>query len=124
MPETEVIIFADDDKQSPLINWMEFLKQKVVAKCIAKIQGLKEMGYELKRPEADILRDGIYELRIKHERVPYRILYFFHNHKAIISHGIQKKDIVPSKEIDRATNNKRIFIENPELHTYEEEVEE
>jgi phage-related protein len=80
------------------------------------------MGYELRRPEADYLRDEIYELRIKHEGVPYRILYFFHEGIAILSHGLQKEDTVPPREIDRAIQNKRKYIENPKLHTYEEEA--
>ena len=28
--------------------------------------GLEELGHELRRPEADFLKDGIYELRAKH----------------------------------------------------------
>lgn len=121
MPPTQVIIFANDEKHAPLIDWMGSLKQKVIDKCVAKIARLEEMGHELRRPEADLLQNGIYELRIKHERVPYRILYFFHDQKAILSHGMQKKNVVPPKEIDHAISNKRKYIESPDLHTYEEE---
>ena len=39
---------------------------------------MKELGYELRRPEADLLRDGIYELRVSINHVQYRILYSFH----------------------------------------------
>jgi hypothetical protein len=35
------------------------------------------MGHELRRPEADFLRDGIYELRASLGGVHHRILYFF-----------------------------------------------
>jgi len=121
MPETKVVIYAKDDNTSPLVDWMAVLKQKAVDKCYVKIERLKEKGYELKRPEADFLSNGIHELRIKHEGVPYRILYFFHGGIAILSHGIQKEDIVPPTEINRAIQNRRKYIENPELHTYEEE---
>ncbi|MEH1871881.1 type II toxin-antitoxin system RelE/ParE family toxin [Nostoc sp.] len=41
------------------------------------MEQLAEYGFELRRPAADLLRDGIYELRAKHVRVQYRILYFF-----------------------------------------------
>ncbi|MGO9257708.1 MAG: type II toxin-antitoxin system RelE/ParE family toxin [Bryobacteraceae bacterium] len=34
------------------------------------------MGRELRRPEADFLRDGIYELRVSLRGVHFRILYF------------------------------------------------
>jgi hypothetical protein len=39
---------------------------------------LRELGYDLRRPEADLLRDGAYELRVRLNRVQYRILYSFH----------------------------------------------
>lgn len=36
------------------------------------------LGHELRRPEADFLRDGIYELRVSLQGQQYRMLYFFH----------------------------------------------
>jgi hypothetical protein len=32
--------------------------------CYLRLERLREMGHELRRPEADFLRDGIYELRV------------------------------------------------------------
>lgn len=79
------------------------------------------MGHELRRPEADFLRDGIYELRASLRRVHYRILYFFHRSTAaVVSHGVVKEQIVPPKEIDRAVGRKNRFEANPAAHTYEE----
>ena len=69
MPKTEVIIFADEDGSSPLIDWLDGLTPKVQDKCIVRIERLQAMGYDLRRPEADLLRDGIYELRWKAEGV-------------------------------------------------------
>ena len=46
-----------------------------------------EKGHELRRPEADFLRDGIYELHISLGGVHQRILYFFHGGMAaVVSH--------------------------------------
>jgi Gp49-like protein DUF891 len=39
---------------------------------------LRELGNGLRRPEADFLRDGVYELRVSLNHVQYRILYSFH----------------------------------------------
>jgi hypothetical protein len=39
---------------------------------------LREVGYDLRRPEAEFLRDGVYELRVSLSHVQYRILYSFH----------------------------------------------
>jgi phage-related protein len=79
------------------------------------------MGHELRRPEADVLRDGIYELRASLRGKHHRILYFFHGTvAAVVSHGIVKEREVPPKEIDRAIQRKSRFEVNPRRHTYEE----
>ena len=75
----------------------------------------------LRRPEADFLRDGIYELRVSLGGVHHRILYFFHGAiAAVVSHGLVKERVVPSKEIDHAVERKKRFEANPAKHTYEE----
>jgi phage-related protein len=79
------------------------------------------MGHELRRPEADFLRDGIYELRVSLRGVHRRVLYFFHGAvAAVVSHGLVKERVVPPKEIDRATERKQRFEVSPRQHTYEE----
>jgi phage-related protein len=120
MPETETVFFADDDGAAPLLEWLDKLDRKVQDKCLVKIERLQELGYELRRPEADFLRDGIYELRVRHRSVNYRMLYFFHDQTAVISHGLTKEDMVPNREIDLAVLRSRQFGHNPEKHTYKE----
>jgi phage-related protein len=121
LPETEVLIFAESDDSSPFLNWLDKQAPKVQDKCIVFIERLEEYGHELRRPQADYLRDGIYELRIKRQKINYRILYFFHENQAVISHGIMKQqDKAPEKEIDIAIKNKAKFLANPEKHTYQE----
>lgn len=117
MPATEVLIFADEDGSAPLISWMDQLPEKVQDKCLVRIERLKEMGHELRRPEADLLRDGIYELRIRHQTVHYRILYFFSDKHAILSHGVVKEDVVPRGEIDLAIQRKKKFVTDPSKYT-------
>jgi phage-related protein len=79
------------------------------------------MGHELRRPEADLPRDGIYELRASLQGVHHRILYFFHGDVvAVVSHGLIKERSVPSKEIDHAIERKKRFVADPVRHTYEE----
>ena len=81
----------------------------------------RERGHELRRPEADFLRDGIYELRVSRRGVHYRILYFFHGAvAAVVSHGLVKEQAVPPEEIDRAIERKKRFEANPSKHTYQE----
>jgi phage-related protein len=79
------------------------------------------MGHELRRPEAEFLRDGIYELRVSLGGVHHRILYFFYGTlAAVVSHGLVKERAVPSKDIDQAIERKKRFEANPSKHTYEE----
>ena len=81
----------------------------------------RELGHGLRRPEADFLRDGIYELRVTLQGVNHRILYFSHgNIAAVVSHGLVKERVVPPKDIDRAIERMRRFEANPGKHTYEE----
>jgi len=119
MPITEVIIFAEEDGSSPLIEWLDGLGSKVQDKCIVRVERLAEMGHGLRRPEGDFLRDGIYELRWKSEGVQFRILYFFYKGKAVISHGLKKEAEVPPKEIDMAIRRREMFEKNPNKYAYE-----
>src|SRR6266581_957996 len=79
-----------------------------------------QLGHELRRPEADFLRDGIYELRVRHQRVNYRMLYFFHGQAAVVvSHGLTKEKAVPPREIDMAVDRKKRFAANPDRYSTE-----
>jgi len=103
------------------VEWFSELPAKVQDKCYLRLERLREMGHELRRPEADLLRDGIYELRVSLRGVHRRILYFFHGaNVAVVSHGLVKEQVVPPKEIDRAVERKKRFGANPTRHTYQE----
>jgi phage-related protein len=120
MPETKIVFFADNDGTVPLLEWLDARDRKVQDKCLVKLERLQELGHELRRPEVDYLRDGIYELRVRHRSVNYRMLYFFHNQRAVISHGLTKEDVVADREIELALLHTKQFGRNPEKHTYKE----
>jgi phage-related protein len=125
LPTIESRIFQDDDGQVPLLDWLDQIPNKAKDKCLIRIERLEELGYDLRRPEADYLRDGIYELRTRVGTVNYRILYFFFKQEAVIlSHGLTKENDVPDKEIDLAVVRKKKFEKNPKMHTYIFESEE
>lgn len=54
------------------------------------------------------------------QHVNYRVLYFFHDRIAVISHGIVKEGTVPPWEIDLAVKRKLRFAADPAKHTYRE----
>ena len=121
MPTTTVVFYREKDGSVPLLDWFNTLPAKALAKCRVRIERLQQLGHELRRPEADYLRDGIYELRVGLRGINYRMLYFFHgNVAAVLAHGLTKEREVPPKEIDMALERKARFETNPNRHTYEE----
>src|ERR1700730_10420052 len=106
MPQTDVLFYKDEHGTVPVRDWLQALQKnnrRAFAKCAARIQRLAELGHELRRPEADLLRDGIHELRANYGHVQYRVLYFFRGRTtAVLAHAITKKGKVPDVEIDRA----------------------
>ena len=122
--ETRVVFYKKADGSVPTQDWLNQLSRRARAKCRWLIERLQEKGPELRRPQADYLRDDIYELRTRIGNVRYRILYFFHgNIAAVISHGIVKKMAeVSPREIERAIRRKNQFKQDPEQHTQELEL--
>lgn len=122
MPRTRVVFYQERDDHVPVLEWLDALPVKIQDKCVVKIERLRELGHELRRPEADLLRNGIYELRIGREGMNYRILYFFHGRMAaVLAHGLVKEREVPAKDIQAALERKRLFDQDPHRHTYREE---
>ena len=123
MPRTRVVFYRSDDGTAPVLQWLESLPARAQDKCTVRIERLAELGHELRRPEADFLRDGIYELRAKHGGVNYRMLYFFHGRlAAVVSHGFAKQRAkVPAKEIKLALQRKERFQADPKARTYEDQ---
>jgi phage-related protein len=120
MPQAQVLIYREADGSCPLLTWMDDLSPKAQAKCRVKIERLRELGHEMRRPEADYLRDGIYELRATLQGIHYRLLYFFHGQAAVVlSHGLTKKREVPTREIDKALMRKAAFEHDPARHSLE-----
>ena len=120
MPRVTVFYFREDEQTVPLVQWLDEIPAKAQQKCQARLQRLEELGHELRRPEADYLRDEIYELRASHRGIHYRMLYFFHGRTAVVvSHGIIKERTVPPREIDIAVKRKKMFEANPGRHRFQ-----
>ncbi len=122
MPKIEIVFYANQQGRPPLKIWLAELPGKILDKFTVRIERLEKLGHELRRPEAAFLRDGIYELRVRHQNVNYRILYFFHGQKAVLYNGLTKEDIVSSTDIDRAIAAKELFIKLPNKHTYSKDT--
>jgi phage-related protein len=127
LPRTRIVFYQESPGDVPVVDFLRHLRARneaAYARCTAAIRRLADMGHELRRPTADYLRDGIYELRAKCGRVNYRILYFFHDKQcAVLGHALTKEDRVPAADIERARQRLEQFQQNPAAHTYEEELQ-
>ncbi len=107
--------------QSRCSNGWTPCRPKLRTNAESELSASRSWGHELRRPEADYLRDGIHELRVGLQSVNYRILYFFHGKiAAVLAHGLVKERAVPAVEIEEAIRRKRRFEQAPEAHTYQE----
>jgi phage-related protein len=118
---TRVVLYRDDDGAVAVIEWLDSLPTRARDKCTVRIERLAELGHRVRRPEADYLGNGIYELRAKHMGVNLRMLYFFHGRAvAVLSHGFAKQQArVPAAEIAIALRRKSAFESDPTRHTHE-----
>ena len=123
MPGTAVVFYCQQDGTCPLFEWLDELPPRAKAKCLVRIERLRELGHDLRRPEAEYLRDDIYELRASLQGIHYRLLYFFHGKgAAVLSHGAIKEQRVPPKAINEAAARKRQFAQDPKRHTYQSDA--
>lgn len=118
MPQSE-IVFYKEGKIVLFEQWLSTLPAKVQAKCLSQLRLLRLQEHELRRPIADFLRDGIYELRPTYQGVHYRILYFFSGKNVVvISHGLSKESKVPAVDINRAVERRKKYEANPKAHAW------
>lgn len=122
MPQTDVTFYREGEAIL-FREWLSHLPIPAQSKCLNYVRLLEAFGHELRRPTADFLRDGIYELRPTSQNVNYRILYaFVGKQAAIVSHGIAKTAKVPDIEIERAIERVKRCRSNPSVYgaKYEE----
>jgi phage-related protein len=123
VPLTEVQFYRENDGEVPVLEWLEQLRRddrRAFVKCLARIRRLADQGHKLRRPEADYLRDGIYELRVRRGRVHYRLLYFFHGRNvALLANALAKEGEVPAAEIERAIRRLKVYKQDPDKHAHE-----
>jgi phage-related protein len=124
LPPTDVLFYCEEDRSIPVLEWLDDLHRqdrRAYNKCIAAVERLAQLGHELRRPTADLLEDGIYELRTKVGHVNYRLLYFFYGRNIVVlTHALTKEREIPKSDMARAIKRKRKFEANPSRHTHVE----
>ena len=62
VPKTEVFFYKESERVF-FREWLTTIPAKAQRKCLVYLSLLEVHGHELRRPVADLLRDGIYEMR-------------------------------------------------------------
>jgi len=108
---------------------MEFVDSRSMrnqAKILSFFSLLGQHGPILPRPLADLLEDGIHELRIKLSGDQIRILYFFFfKDYIVLTHSFTKKTgKVPKAEIKKAKKLRKDFLQRYDLEKLKEAIDE
>lgn len=121
MPTTEILLYREEDGTVPVLKWLLELQQRNFAafeKCLFLLDLLEQFGNELRRPRADYLQDGIYELRTKVRDINYRMLYGFAGKDiAVVAHALTKEARVPKGDLEIAIARMERFRQSPGKHT-------
>jgi len=126
LPPVRIVFFKDARGGLPVLEWirtMRFRDPRLYSRAGFLIQQLAAEGYAMRRPYADYLGQGLYELRFRSGHVRFRILYFFHGREAVVlSSVLRKEERIPPIELGRAVLRKREFESNPGMHSHEEDL--
>jgi phage-related protein len=117
----DIWYFVDERGRSPVREFIDGLSLDEQAKVFAYIDELGKQGHNLRRPLADYVKDGIYELRPKSNRLFY---FFFLKESVVFVHAIKKKtNEIPEKDIALSLKRKK-YIEKYRMNMLKEEYDE
>ena len=104
MAKWTVLFYKDTDGRCTLDEFIVSRTPREQAKLLSWIAQLDQEGPNLARPFADLLEDGIHELRIKLTGQRIRALYFFcYKEFIVLTHTFEKTtNRVPKREIKKA----------------------
>lgn len=116
--QVSVYYYQEADGACPVREFLQVQPARVRIQAEARVRLLAERGHQLRRPYADYLGNGLYELRWHTGRVQYRILYCFHGRgTAVLLHALTKEGTIPAVFLARTQRRKELFTQNPRLHT-------
>lgn len=115
-----LLFFREADGSVPMLDWLAALQFEPRLKCYVRLERLKALGHGLRRPEAEYLGGGLYELRAVSSGTQYRMIYFFQGRSAVVvSHGFAKhQSRVPEREIAMALRRRQLCQSDPNKHTF------
>ncbi|MBT3602968.1 MAG: type II toxin-antitoxin system RelE/ParE family toxin [Candidatus Latescibacteria bacterium] len=122
----KIIYYETSEAQCPVQDFIDGRKTRDEAKILSWISLLEEQGPNLPRPYADLLEDGIHELRVKLSGDQVRVLYFFCFREFIIlTHAFLKNTTrVPKNQIRQAKRMREDFLNRFDEQQLKEETDE
>ena len=121
MPRTKVILYCEEDGACPFLEWTEQLPVKAQAKCLLRVERLRELGTNCGgRRRICCGMESTNSARVCRASTTGFSISSHGAIAAVVVHGIVKERAAPPKEIDRAIERKRRFEANPAKHGREE----
>jgi len=114
------ILFCDPFmKPCPVSEFLDYCRPEHQVKVLHFLELLEEMGPTLPRPYADLLEDGIHELRVKLSGDQMRLLYFFCFETYIIVYRALRKTAskVPDEYIRETRRYREAFLSRMDHET-------
>jgi phage-related protein len=108
-----VIFYRSASGKCPIEQFVEDLPVEDAKEVLASIAALREMGNTARRPPADYLEDGIYELRARRLKKQFRILYTFAGRQTILllTGFVKKNKAVPKERLKKAKAPRKDYLE-------------
>jgi hypothetical protein len=109
------VIFYQERGSCPAWEWLAELVPDARSKCLLALRSLARSGPALRRPRADRVLPGMYELRIKHRGLNLRLLYFFHRRTVVVIVGgfAKQQSRIPLQELRAAVDRRTRFESDP-----------
>ena len=108
-----IYYYIDERGLNPVREYIQALAQDERAKVFAYLAELKKQGHGLRRPLADYLGQGIYELRPKANRIFY---FFFLKDNVVLMHAIRKKtDKIQERDLEVCLKRKILAEERARI---------
>lgn len=112
------VVFYVERGHCPAWEWLAAITPEGRAKCVRVLLLLAEEGFGLRRPYADFVLPGLYELRTKHRGLNLRLLFFFHRRTVVVIVGgfVKQQSQIPLAELRSALDRRTRFESDPAAH--------
>jgi hypothetical protein len=115
-PTWDIEFYENDDDGCPVQEFLDDLDKPRRAKVVALIALLGEQGPTLRFPYSSQVRGKIRELRTRHGKERYRVLYFGGPKRTfILLHALEKStEKLPERDIKTAEERMKRYLEQNE----------